>query len=350
MTMNQLTIQKHRNGMPTDDDITFALSAAGATLVGIEESSAAKTVRFAGRLDQQAFRKALSSVTRSNGYSWQISWHDTEAGPVGGSSAATGYSVDITMSEETVRKLTSGEFLLYGFKAVQSAQGGGEPLVWFKSSVFTVDTQVAWSEQYQAYTSRSQIIPGGVVRAHAAYDIDLGQTLEVDVQGLGRVTGQPDPSRPIGVHNNITTEFTCGISQQQGTEYAPLCAFPLYGRQLNQFVPIERVLLMFGTVPVNTGTVIERAFSPGLLIDLTTDVRRTVTFDINLGWGPGDAPWAKQVPADAKLAQLLIDKPSGALITRNAVPQREREAGVHHGPHDAGVRTFSHTPELAERR
>jgi hypothetical protein len=272
----------------------------------------------------------------------------TLAGQAGGPSAATEYSVDISMPEDTVRKLTAGEYQLYGFKAVQSAQGGGEPLVWFQTSVFTKSTHVAWSERYQAYTSRSVIIPGGRIIAKDAYDIELGQTLLVDVQGLGKVTGQADPSQPISVRNTITTEFTCGISQQHGTQYAPLCAFPLYSMQLDQFVPIERILLMFGTVPINMGTVIERAFSPGLLIDLTTDVQRTVTYDINLGWGPGDAPWAKQIPADAKLAQLLIDRPSAALITRSGT--HLRSVSGHSTALGARVRASVHTPGLVESR
>ena len=35
------------------------------------------------------------------------------------------------------------------------------------------------------------------------------------------------------------------------------------------FTPVEKILLMFATAVIDTGSVIEQAFSPGALIDLT---------------------------------------------------------------------------------
>lgn len=49
----------------------------------------------------------------------------------------------------------------------------------------------------------------------------------------------------------------------------PLCALPLYGKQLNAMPPIQKVMLTFATNQVNTGTVIDKAYSQSILIDLT---------------------------------------------------------------------------------
>lgn len=71
---------------------------------------------------------------------------------------ATSYGVTIIMPQATVEALSTGTYSLYAFKAVQTNAGGGVPLVWFKSDDFGLNTDVSWEIQYQAYTSRSQIV------------------------------------------------------------------------------------------------------------------------------------------------------------------------------------------------
>lgn len=230
--------------------------------------------------------------------------------------AATQYNITINMSDDTVIKLLNGGFKLYAFKAVQTSQGGGLPTVWFTSDTFQAATEVTWEEKYQAYVSRSQIVPGGRIVASSAYPIDFGQTLEVGPGGTGTVTGQVKPSLPIFIENTVNTEYTCGISQLHDGKYTPLCALPLYGQNTVTVRPIERVLLMFATSQVNTGTVIEQSFSSGALIDLTTDVSREVTFEINQGWGPSRASWLTLVPSRTALDELLIEPPSAQLTAR----------------------------------
>ena len=87
-----------------------------------------------------------------------------------------------------------------------------------------------------------------------------------------------------------------------------MCAFNLYGNSLDVIAPIEMVLFMFASDQINTGTVIEKAFSQGLLIDLTgaPNNTRTVSFDINKGWEWGGERWATKVPPSSKLIPLLI--------------------------------------------
>lgn len=209
----------------------------------------------------------------------------------------TDYQVDIIMDVETVQKLLKGNFFLYGFKAVQSSQGNGAPLVWFSTQSFSTDTNVNWTKQYQAYTSTSEIIANGRIKASFSTNITLGQILDVEIGGVGEVVNG-GTSSAISINNTTTTEYTCGISEMQDGVSKPLCAFPLYGLNEDVIVPIEKVLLMFSTKPVNTGTVIESSiqqsltnldstdsYSSGILLDLTGNGNneRSLSYNINTG-------------------------------------------------------------------
>lgn len=228
------------------------------------------------------------------------------ANPLG----ATQYGISIEMDDETVNALSGGNYSLYGFKAVQSSVGGGMPLVWFQSNEFGLSTEVHWEVQYEAYTSRSAIIPGGQIKGLSSYPIDLAQKLSITTpQGTGTVAAGNTP-RGIEVLNETTTPVTCGISEVVEGKAEPLCAFPLYGKGLDAIVPIQKVMLSFATKQVNTGTVIEKAYSQSLMIDLTSASSRTVTFDINDGWSWGNYAWAQAIEANSDVAPLLIEDAS----------------------------------------
>jgi hypothetical protein len=222
--------------------------------------------------------------------------------------AGTQYRVNIKMTPDTVRALDQGNYKLYGFKAVKSNNKGGAPLVWFKSENYSAITNVKWLVQYQAYTSNSDIIPNGEIIASFVTDIDLAQTLEVESsKGIGSVK-RNGTAGAISIQNKVAKSFTCGISQMTDNDTNPMCAFPLYGNQLDVIAPIEKVLLMFATESVNTGTVIEKAYSRSILIDLTSAPgnQRMVQFDINNGWDWAKELWAEQYEANQELAPLLI--------------------------------------------
>lgn len=223
--------------------------------------------------------------------------------------SATLYEIDFTLSQETLTALTGGNYNLYGFKAVKAAQGGGAPLVWFQlpPANLSAGMTLTWAEQYQAYTSTSKIISGGKVTAGFHTNIDLGQTLEVGDNGTGPVVAGGNPQAVL-IRNTIKQQFTCGISQTAADGSAhPMCAFPLYGQQLDVIAPIEKVLLLFSSTPVNTGTVIEQAYGPGILVDLTSQNKRDgISYDINAGWSWGGFDWAKPVQASDSVVPLLI--------------------------------------------
>ncbi|GGX93448.1 hypothetical protein GCM10007160_21280 [Litchfieldella qijiaojingensis] len=218
---------------------------------------------------------------------------------------STQYEISISMNSDTVDKLKNGGFALYGFKAVKTASQGGAPLVWFQSTSFLDQTEITWEEQYQAYISTDEIIANGRIQASASADIDLEQTMNVSQNGTVDVYQEGTP-HAISILNRGKNPWTCGISQQTGGSTKPMCAFPLYGNNLDVIAPIERVLLMFASNTVNTGTVIYKAYSSGVLVDLTSSQSRSVKFDINDGWDWGGQSWAKSVQAQESLVPLLI--------------------------------------------
>jgi hypothetical protein len=221
---------------------------------------------------------------------------------------ATPYQINITMDQPTVEALTAGGYWLYGFKGVQTSLQGGAPLVWIQSKTYSLDTVVTWKEQYQAYTSKSEIKDSRQILASAEYNIDLQQTLNVtDVSGTGQVvTG--GTTNAISITNQTSTQFTCGISQIQNAsdKATPLCAFQLYGKQMDVMAPIELVMLEFATSAFNTGTVIYQAFSPGVLINLTTQSTVGVTYDINNGWSASGNPNVSFLPPGTDIRPLLL--------------------------------------------
>lgn len=228
--------------------------------------------------------------------------------------ASADYQVIVTMTPDTVTKLVSGLYKLYGFKAIQSSQGGGLPLVWFGTDTYSGTTEVGWEAQYQAYTSSSEIVPNHQVVVGFSADIKLGQTLNVAAGGIGTVVTGGRPTA-ISIQNTTTTPFTCGISEMTAGSAKPICAFPLYGHIMDDFTPLEKLLLIFSTNQMKTGTALDyiydqftlASYSPGIFIDLTNAQQRAVNFDINQGWSWGGYVWAKQIPSKSNLVPLLIE-------------------------------------------
>lgn len=222
--------------------------------------------------------------------------------------ANTNFQVTLTMSPSTVTALANSQYYLYGFLAVQSSDAAVVPLVWLQTQQYSVNSQVSWSNQYQAYTSTSAIAPSDPIIIAFSAPIALGQLLTVQQStGIGVVTNE-GTSGVIEILNGTNTLFTCGISEPQGNTFAPVCAMPLYGGGLQLIAPLPKILLLFSTVPVKPGTVIGVSYGPGILIDLSSADQRTVCFDINNGWSWGGYSWAQSVPANSSLVPLLTER------------------------------------------
>lgn len=223
---------------------------------------------------------------------------------------AMDYQVAISMSSATVQSLAGGNDQLYGFIAIQTTQINGAPTVWLNTANVAPSMLISWTDQYQAYTSASSIIANTQIREPFTADINLGQTMSVSTGGIGTVV-DGGPGTAISILNQTSTTYTCGINQMQNVNSrpTPVCAFPLFGNDLDVIAPVARVVLMFSSKTLATGTVVYQAFAPGIFIDLTSASQRAVTFDVNAGWSWGGATWAQSLPPSTNLVPLLIEAP-----------------------------------------
>lgn len=217
------------------------------------------------------------------------------------------FQVTINMDEATANGLNASGYCLYGFRAVQCSDHAGMPLVWLQTSQYSTTTSVSWQDQLTAYTSLDSIVASNPVMANFNAAITLGQNLTVDKPtGIG-VVGAGVPSM-IGVLNQTTKPFTCGLSSPAGSQPPqPYCAFPLYGNNAVILKPLSKILLLFATNPMAPGTPVGIAFGSGLLVDLTSSSTRTVSYDLNASWSWGGYSWAQAVPPLTNLIPLLIE-------------------------------------------
>lgn len=217
----------------------------------------------------------------------------------------TEYQIAIQMSQQTLQQLLQGGFTLCGLHAAGLSGGGAVPTVWFGTSSFSLTTVVSWTEDYQAYTSHSQLVPGAQIAMNASFAIDRGMQLTItDPSGFGQV--QPGgPPNAISILNRTSAAFTCGLalSAPEGGS-APIVGLPLWGNMMNVIAPVTKVFLVFSTTPANPGTVMTRSPGPGALVDLTGSPSQTVSFDINSGWQ--SAPGVQAFPPNQDLAPILL--------------------------------------------
>ncbi|MET0396678.1 MAG: hypothetical protein ABW277_07640 [Longimicrobiaceae bacterium] len=224
------------------------------------------------------------------------------------------YEIKIDLVGDTAEQLLEGKYSLYAFKAV-TGPSGGTPLVWFQTNNFLSKVSVQWSEVYGAYISNDQQLkPNVLIEAEQDFSpVDLNQTVTItDSGGDGTVTTGGNPLG-ITIENKSTTKFITGIMQESTNGgVSAMCAFPLHGKGSDVIIPIEQVLLMFSQDPVNTGTVIEQAFSEGVLFNMTTVPGQpvSVSYDMDSGWDFGNQPICTNVGFQEDLIPLLVLPPS----------------------------------------
>jgi hypothetical protein len=233
---------------------------------------------------------------------------------------ANQFQVNLNLDGQTVIDLTKNGFLLYGFKGLDGPPKAA-PVVWFSTNQFSESNQIIWQEQYGGYTSRTTpIAPKAKIVAEASAPMTLGQLMTIDAGGVPTVTNDQDLGM-LEILNATNTTFTCGVTVVDPVSQTAnaICAFELLPGDLEEFLPIEKIFLMFATVPVDTGTVIEQSFGPGILIDMTGQTAPVVvsfTTSIANGWsGPGNTT---NFAADADLLSLLINAGGSSGVAQRA--------------------------------
>ena len=232
--------------------------------------------------------------------------------------------VSIAMNTDTLAALSNSGFSLYGFKATGNSNLAGRPLIWLRMINYAATTIVNWTNQYEAYISNSPIVSNTGVIVGTSAGITPGETLQVGAGGSVAVLREGPPTS-ISIYNSTEQPFTCGLSQNQTGTFTPFCAFSLNGNTVDVITPLEKVLFMFSTASVPTGTVIDQAFSyagpgaytAGILIDVNEDEPRSVSFDINEGWSWGAFNWGQQISTISSLLPILIDADARLTIFSN---------------------------------
>jgi hypothetical protein len=202
------------------------------------------------------------------------------------------YGIEIKMDQQTVSLLGTGNYKLYLFKAVASAQGGGKPTVWASTTGYSTLTSIGWTENYFGYASTKEVQSGVNFGGIDTKQVDLGQTIDVGPNAVTTLDPKRGIPGSISIENTTVQPYTCGLAQPspQGGKPSPICAFPLYGKNIDVITPIQKVALMFATQPLMAGTVIEQSFGPALLVNLTNSNNVSIGYNINGGWSwNGDA-------------------------------------------------------------
>jgi len=228
------------------------------------------------------------------------------------------FQVVIRMSESTVTRLARTGFSLYAFRAVQDTGKSSRPLIWFRTRGYSTTTPVSWTNQYHAYTSSGPITRGGCVTPGFSVDLAPGQTLRVRAGRIGDVLWEGPPTG-LSLLNTTAERFTCGLSQVMEGTARPFWACPLDGNHLATVAPLDKVLLLFSTLDLAPGTIVEHfhdagapagVWGPGVRIDLTQGREREVGYDLDRGWDWGGFTWAQQVAPNANLVPWLIEPPA----------------------------------------
>lgn len=225
------------------------------------------------------------------------------------------FTVTVSIDDKSIEEMTN--YVLYGFKAVKTADSQTSPIVWFASTDYTTTTDISWHTEYQSYAAPYK--QSGPVSSYSARDITLGKTMKIkNKKCLGEVSGDPDPSKPIKVMNGLDdTQFRTGIAQRPSltNEFRPLCVSKIIADGTNAFMPVEKIMLIFATEAVDEGAVITQAFSAGLLIDVTGASERKVNFSTSNSWKwDAGAPWAKKITAQEDITKHLVVGPKLELL------------------------------------
>lgn len=231
-------------------------------------------------------------------------------------------SINISLSAQTIDALKNANYALYVMKAVKygfkgvpfrptngaefvtPGYGGGASLAWRVLADYLQRTSIQWETAVEAYVSASPITDQQRIVPGSETSVALGQTVKVSAGG-GLSVASGGGEGAVAIVNQGVSSWTCGLAETARGGPAPTCAFPLYGGAMVVLTPQDRVLLMFTSNLLPTGSVITTAYSSGLLVDASGG-DRSVSFDINQGWSAGAAAWATTVAPEADLSLLLV--------------------------------------------
>lgn len=222
------------------------------------------------------------------------------------------YNISISLSDKTLQALYKSGWQLQVFKGVKGA-GAGKPILWYALTEFSSKIALKWGEQFGGYVSNQRLVSGVTVDVSSYRQMEPGQRMTLNPDGTTAVSTLGGKSGAFTFHNAKKEEWLCGITQSvNGSQPSPLCAFHLYGLTFDFMEPYEKIVLVFASTPVDTGTVIEEALAASVEIVLSPDQPNIeLGFDMNESWDSKGSQYVKVHPEPIQLASALIIPWSG---------------------------------------
>ncbi|MFY1110479.1 MAG: hypothetical protein AB3K77_02150 [Methanosarcinaceae archaeon] len=214
------------------------------------------------------------------------------------------YQVDISIDDETLAIIENDNLKLYAFRAVKGPSSG-KPLVWYSPAKILNGTIISWSVNYGAFHSITDLNATAEFHSITSKVIDLGQSMVVN-SGTTDVTNDGTEGT-ISIVNNDTDDCNCGISEYKDGKFNPMCAFPLRRHFTDEITPLQKVALMLAGPVIKTATVVERSLGPGIVIDLTNNHERTVSYSMDDAWDADTKGDSVEFKSNSKMNPLLIN-------------------------------------------
>lgn len=217
------------------------------------------------------------------------------------------YSIHVELSNESLSTLTTNKWQLQAFKGVKSS-GTGKPTLWQDITTFSNKNKVEWEDKYAGYVDNIKISKGTTIDVSSNNQpMDPGEKLVLNPDGTTTVTTNDAMANAFTFYNAKGEEWVCGIAQYANNAYSPICVFDLYGHTEDFIEPYDKVVLVFSTAQVDTGSVVEEALSASIELTLSPSAPAiTVGYDINTSWDTKGNPYAKVNPLPVNLAAILI--------------------------------------------
>lgn len=222
------------------------------------------------------------------------------------------FTIEINISASDISLLKKEGYSLYAFKAV-CASGYGGITVWNKLNTDDIvsTNKLVWDDDYEAYNSISVIKDRNEIVAGNVLQIKLGDLVSIDSNG-NISNSKNGIAKSISYINHADKVYTIGYSQKVEENMNMTCAFSILGGNAGRTIaPVNKVALIFSTLSLELATVIGRAVSSGIIIDLNGGQNNTrqVTFSTTNGWLDNTESWVENFSAFEDLTDLLIQEP-----------------------------------------
>lgn len=224
----------------------------------------------------------------------------------------TTFKITVNIASADLDILKKDGYSLYAFKSVETSGSGGVT-VWYTldSNDLLSKNEVSWTDDYEAFNSISNIENNVQIIAGNSLSAQLGNLISISTNGnLSKSTDGFQGS--ISYINNASKMYTVGYIQNVKESNNITCAFNILGGNASRIiVPVNKVALIFSPASIELGTVINKAMSSGILIDLegAENNMRDVTFKTSDGWTSNTQTWASNFISFTDLRTLLIQPP-----------------------------------------